>query len=332
MKIFNYILTLNFFLITVHFYAQEYPRNCKNTNLFEYGIPILRSEDNLNNLFNNFSLLIENGEDVDFLSYEFIGTVKNQRDARKYVNKNFKDLPPFIWVTAFHDNETGFENNPSPSYIRFIEDDQAIDKSEIKEMINTISEEYIHIGDEVFAIDYVIELQKFRHYVFINPTTKKVLLKGNIFGIEIPMTHIEYINEVQKIKTADIKKLLKLINSEQMSNSLLDAMAPALRQQASEKFKSSDQKEKFDQIMEFTTQEMKELSNKLNNELLVTIYDKYFTHEEIKDIILFYESPIGKKMLEKTPEITKELMNTMMTEYMPEFQKKLMNKMQELIE
>jgi hypothetical protein len=37
-------------------------------------------------------------------------------------------------------------------------------------------------------------------------------------------------------------------------------------------------------------------------------------------------------MLEKTPEITKELMNTMMTEYMPEFQKKLMNKMQELIE
>jgi len=84
----------------------------------------------LNNLFNNFSLLIENGEDVDFLSYEFIGTVKNQRDARKYVNKNFKDLPPFIWVTAFHDNETGFENNPSPSYIRFIEDNQAIDKSE----------------------------------------------------------------------------------------------------------------------------------------------------------------------------------------------------------
>lgn len=198
MKISSYILIFNFLLISINFYAQEYQKKGKNTNLFEYGISISRSEDNLINLFNNFSFLIENGEYVDFLSYEFVGVVKNQRDARKYVKKNFSDLHPFGWIMAFHDNEAGLENTPSPSYMRFIKDNQAIDKSRIKEMINTISEEYIHIGDEVFAIDYVVELQKRRHYIFINPTTKKVLLKGNIFGIEIPITHIEYINEAKK--------------------------------------------------------------------------------------------------------------------------------------
>ena len=66
----------------MNFHAQEYQRNCNNTNLFEYAIPISLIEDNLNNLFNNFSLLIENGEDVDFLSYEFIGMVKNHREER----------------------------------------------------------------------------------------------------------------------------------------------------------------------------------------------------------------------------------------------------------
>jgi hypothetical protein len=35
---------------------------------------------------------------------------------------------------------------------------------------------------------------------------------------------------------------------------------------------------------------------------MIPVYKKHFTHQEIKDIINFYESPTGKKLSQKTPE------------------------------
>lgn len=190
-----YVLALIFSLISIISSAQEIQKEYKYTNLFEYGDIVSQSEDNLKNLFNNFSLLIENGEEVEFLSYEFVGVIKDQKDARRYLKKNFKDLYPFGWLTVFHEGETGDEEGSFTSIIRFVEDNQLFKESEKRRMIKTISQEYIQRGDEVFAIDYLIDLQKYRHYVFINPNTKKVLLEGNISGIKIPMSHIEHITK-----------------------------------------------------------------------------------------------------------------------------------------
>ena len=41
-------------------------------------------------------------------------------------------------------------------------------------------------------------------------------------------------------------------------------------------------------------------------ERLIPLYDKYYTEEELWDIIQFYESPAGKKAIEATPKIMKE--------------------------
>ena len=41
-------------------------------------------------------------------------------------------------------------------------------------------------------------------------------------------------------------------------------------------------------------------------ELLLPIYDKYFTHEEIKQLIDFYSSAFGKKVITTQPLIMKE--------------------------
>ena len=76
--------------------------------------------------------------------------------------------------------------------------------------------------------------------------------------------------------------------------------------------------------------EVKKLSIYMVKEEMVNIYEKHFTQDEIKDLIKFYESPTGKKLLETTPEISKDLMNSMKTNYMPEFQEKLTNKLYEL--
>lgn len=165
----------------------------KKTNLYEYET-VVTSEDNLKNLFKNFPIFIENGNEIDFLSYQYIGTVRNKKDAKKYVRRNFDDLIPIGWNMPYQSNENSYSSS-----VRL--DLQTIHetKSELKEMIKTVSEEYVNVGDEVYQINYVFNLQKHVHYIFISPESKKVLLKGNIFGIEIPISHFEYI-EKNKVK------------------------------------------------------------------------------------------------------------------------------------
>ncbi|RNC66062.1 hypothetical protein [Proteiniphilum sp. X52] len=176
----------NIFMLTS--FTGKYSKE-KKTNLFEYG-SVMTSEDNLKNLFKNFPIFIENGKDIDFISYRFVGTIRDKKDAKKYVQKNFDDLIPIGWLMSYPDKNGHLKET---SYVRL--DIQPIreTKSELKKMAKTISEEYIHPGDEVYMVSYVFNLQKHVHYIFINPTTKKVLLKGNIFGIEIPSSHFENI-------------------------------------------------------------------------------------------------------------------------------------------
>jgi hypothetical protein len=49
--------------------------------------------------------------------------------------------------------------------------------------------------------------------------------------------------------------------------------------------------------------EVNELTQKM-----VPLYKKHFTHEDVKELISFYESPIGKKLVAKTPLLTQESM------------------------
>ncbi len=44
------------------------------------------------------------------------------------------------------------------------------------------------------------------------------------------------------------------------------------------------------------------------NQKLVPIYRKHFTHDDIKSLIAFYQTDIGKKLAEKTPLISRESM------------------------
>ena len=46
------------------------------------------------------------------------------------------------------------------------------------------------------------------------------------------------------------------------------------------------------------------------NKELIPVYKKYFTQDEVKAIIAFYETPVGKKLAEKTPLITVESMQS----------------------
>lgn len=180
-------------------YAQETEKATETTTtLYEYGRPVSHSEDNIKNLFRNFPIYVENGKEIDFRSYKYLGTIKDDRDAEKYVALNFKNTLPIGLVISLPSSNTSNKNtNDEPSHIRLVPDNNKPGKSDEKEMITTIAKEYVHTGDEVFVIYYVYGLKKYSHYVFINPDTKKVVSKGNPFAYEIPQAHIEAVNRAK---------------------------------------------------------------------------------------------------------------------------------------
>ena len=53
------------------------------------------------------------------------------------------------------------------------------------------------------------------------------------------------------------------------------------------------------------------------------LYDKHFTEQEIDDILNFYKTPAGKKVIEETPKITKELFTDLMENYYPDMIKRM---------
>jgi uncharacterized protein len=131
-------------------------------------------------------------------------------------------------------------------------------------------------------------------------------------------------------KSTDLKRLFTLMNTDKMVDAIMNNIIPILKKQANDQIQGPEAKEKFDMYIEFMMNETRELSKKLINEEMVQIYDNHFTHQEIKDLIAFYESSTGQKMLEVTPEISKDLMNAMSEKYMPESQAKLNKKLDEL--
>jgi hypothetical protein len=62
-----------------------------------------------------------------------------------------------------------------------------------------------------------------------------------------------------------------------------------------------------DEKVEFTSDVMSSLI-----EMLVPIYKKHFTEQDLKDAIDLFKTPIGKKISEKSPIIAKESMQASM--------------------
>jgi len=67
----------------------------------------------------------------------------------------------------------------------------------------------------------------------------------------------------------------------------------------------------------------------------VDIYVEVFTEDELNELIEFYQSPLGQKLLKKMPELLQKTMQktqAILQEKMPDFQRKLQKTLSELKE
>jgi hypothetical protein len=95
-------------------------------------------------------------------------------------------------------------------------------------------------------------------------------------------------------KRQDIIKLLEVSNTRLQAAQMFDLMLPNLKSMVP------------DAPLTFWTMFKSKLDIDSFVELFIPVYDKHFSHDDIKNLIQFYESPIGKKLLDITPLITQE--------------------------
>lgn len=96
-----------------------------------------------------------------------------------------------------------------------------------------------------------------------------------------------------------LKKMMQVTGSEVAFKTALDQMITMFKQQ-----RSNAPGEFWD---EFATEINKDAFGKLT-ELMVPVYQKHLTEADLRELIAFYETPVGKKFAEKAPLITREAM------------------------
>ena len=105
-------------------------------------------------------------------------------------------------------------------------------------------------------------------------------------------------------KAQNIQRLLELTGAEKLQKSMaeqiMNLLKPAL-------LKAGSGDEKAEKVLSRFSELLMEEFQKLNFiGLTAEIYDKYFTNDDIKDLIAFYETPIGQNAIEVMPAVTQE--------------------------
>lgn len=125
-------------------------------------------------------------------------------------------------------------------------------------------------------------------------------------------------------KQENIKVLFQLMQTDSVVEKMMNSMIPVMMKSIPQA-QDSTSKSQLDATMKKMTQVMMTITKRLLNEDMVGLYDKYFTEIEIKDLVSFYKSPAGKKMVAVSPELNKEMMMVLITKYFPEMQQMLKN-------
>lgn len=135
-------------------------------------------------------------------------------------------------------------------------------------------------------------------------------------------------------KQENLKELFTIMQIDKIMDKMYSSMIPVMQAQMKkvvpDSLQTSELKVKMDGTMKVVMEESKKMASDFLNNDMIGIYDKNFSEQEVKELLAFYKSPIGLKMVEKQPAMQQETMQIMMTKYIPKFQetmKGLMNKM-----
>lgn len=117
----------------------------------------------------------------------------------------------------------------------------------------------------------------------------------------------------------DIRQMLAVMNSRKMIDSMMETMAkdlPEMLLASVDKQYPDLTAEQRKALVDFATKSVTDMFKRMPldemMDTMVPVYQKHFTHGDIQQVIAFYSSPVGKKMIAELPEVTRESMQSAM--------------------
>lgn len=108
---------------------------------------------------------------------------------------------------------------------------------------------------------------------------------------------------IDPAKRADILHLLDLMGTK----TAIARMGPTLMAQMEQFAHDAASSEQRTRLIQATMARMQaRINSGAFEDLYVSIYDKYFTADDIHQLIQFYESPIGRKLVDRQADVTKD--------------------------
>lgn len=141
----------------------------------------------------------------------------------------------------------------------------------------------------------------------------RFVLSAFILLLALPAWAQQKTPAIDPAKEADIRRLLELSGGQRTMDNLSAAMQGHLNSMMQDKMPPGEEGKR---AQEFSNKMMEKMFAYMKYddlvELMIPVYDKHLTHDEIKGLIHFYETPLGKRLLETLPRITEESMMVML--------------------
>lgn len=110
---------------------------------------------------------------------------------------------------------------------------------------------------------------------------------------------------IDPAKAADIRRLLDLVGTKELMQQSFGGSMSQIKPLVTRSLPPGEYREKLVDLFFERFQSKVDLEQFMN--MAVPVYDKYFSSEEIKQLMKFYETPIGKKSISVLPQLTNEL-------------------------
>jgi hypothetical protein len=129
----------------------------------------------------------------------------------------------------------------------------------------------------------------------------------------------QVVPEAQRASREDVERFFTAMRMRQNVQMVFKAMRQQIRSQSqtmmSEKLSTltPDEQKRFQETMAVSMEEVLkviQLDDMISD--MIPVYQKYLTKEDLEGITTFYSSPVGQRLLDKTPAMTAEAMTISM--------------------
>jgi uncharacterized protein len=117
-------------------------------------------------------------------------------------------------------------------------------------------------------------------------------------------TAAESPRKVSPTKEANIRQLMEITGAKNLGDQMMKAGIDQFRASVTESQPDNPRAKQFVEAFVVGFQKHFDVSSLSNK--VVPIYDKYLSEEDVKDLVAYYQSPLGQRMLKALPEIARE--------------------------